>query len=179
MEINNQELIHEVNDTMEKAVAIFSGIAEGKINQVPFEKSWTAAQVMKHLVMSNGGFEEIMRGSVTDSGRDQAQNVALIQSIFLDFTTKMKSPGFIVPPDELYDKTALLTAFVDIKNKLVNNIDTQDLSKLCTAFKLPQLGFLTRLEAIHFVVCHTKRHTHQLQQIGEALTIPGKLAIGH
>ena len=60
MEINNKELIHEVNDAMEKAVATFSGIAEGKINQVPFEKSWTAAQVMKHLVMSNGGFEEII-----------------------------------------------------------------------------------------------------------------------
>jgi len=159
MEIKIDELVHEVNDTMEKAVTTFSEIAEGNINQVPFENSWTAAQVMKHLVLSNGGFAEIMRGSVSDSERDAAENVATIKSIFLDFTTKMKSPDFIVPPDKVYDKAALLTAFIDIKNQLVQIVQTEDLSKLCTAFKLPQLGFLTRLEAVHFVIFHTTAYT--------------------
>ena len=179
MEIKISELVHEVNDTMEKVVNTFSEIAEDHINSQPFENSWTAAQVMKHLVLSNGGFAEIMRGAVSDSERDPAENIEKIKSIFLDFSIKLKSPDFIVPPDKIYNKAALLKAFTQIRDQLVNIIETQDLSKLCTAFKLPQLGYLTRLEAVHFVVYHTQRHTHQLKNLREAIQVPDQLAKYH
>ncbi|MDO9373238.1 MAG: DinB family protein [Bacteroidota bacterium] len=159
--------VKEMKETMEATSRTFNSITD--INKRPTEISWTAAQVMQHLVLSNGGFVDIMRGSVIDSDRDPGQSIPMIRSIFLDFTTKMQSPDFIVPKDEAYDKSNLLSKFDNIKENLVNIMETEDLSKLCTAFKLPQMGFLTRLEAVHFVLYHTQRHTHQLEKIQEAL----------
>jgi len=169
METNITQLIAEIDETLERAVKIFDELDGDEINKVPFENSWTAGQLMNHLLMSNKGFADIMRGPVEDTQRDPSLNIETIRSIFLDFNTKMKSPDFILPPEKDYHKEALKSEFIAVKTQLIKTASSEDLSKTCTAFKLPQLGFLTRMEAIHFVLYHTQRHTHQLENIKQAI----------
>jgi hypothetical protein len=77
----------------------------------------------------------------------------------------MKSPDFVVPPDTSYNKEELLHSLEDIKAKIKQAIETLDLTKTCLAFELPVYGFLTRLEAVYFILYHTQRHIHQLKNI--------------
>src|SRR5918993_1186699 len=169
MEKKITQLVTEIDKTLEKAVNSFDELDASEINKVPFENSWTAGQLMNHVLMSNKGFADIMRGPVEETDRDPSLNVETIRSIFLDFNTKMKSPDFILPPEKDYHKEALKSEFMAVKTQLIKTASSEDLSKTCTAFKLPQLGFLTRMEAIHFVLYHTQRHTHQLENIKQAI----------
>ena len=77
----------------------------------------------------------------------------------------MESPDFVRPPKIDYNKQELLHSLQEVKQKLYETLQSQDMTKTCTDFELPQLGHLTRIEAAHFVLAHTQRHIRQLKNI--------------
>ncbi|MET6998265.1 DinB family protein [Chitinophaga defluvii] len=149
-----QELLHQLTT-----------FDQEQLNIAPFKNSWTAGQLAEHLIKANGGFLEVINGPVQDTPRAPDAKIAEIKGIFLNFETKMQAPAFIIPADIHYEKPYLLSSLQDIKAGLDHATTTLDLTKTCLAFELPVLGYLTRLEAVYFVIYHTQRHLHQLKNI--------------
>jgi hypothetical protein len=167
--MNTQHAKEELDQTFGELYQVLSKIAEADINRIPFEGSWTAGQVAQHIILSAGGFVEMLNGPVEDTQRDPEANVAEIRHIFLDFGTKMQSPEFVVPEEKNYDKQELLTSIERIGNGLAEATATLDPYKTCLGFEFPNMGHLTRAESITFVTTHTQRHLHQLKKIAERL----------
>ena len=163
-------IFSEIDHTLTELSNCLAAIDQQDLNTVPFEDSWTAGQLVQHLNMSNNGFVELLHGPANDTQRDPGRMVEKIKNGFLDFSTKMKSPEFIVPPEVSYDKTKLMVTLKGIQNKLLDGIGTLDLTKTCQGFELPVFGALTRLEAVNFVLYHTQRHIHQFNKIVSALS---------
>lgn len=170
------EIQIKIDGTLEELIQLFSTIDQEQINIVPFEGSWTAAQLVRHMIMSNSGFAEMIKGPVKETHREPDELVEKIKSDFLDFTTKMKSPDFVKPAMEHYQKTDLLNNLKNVKESIREVIENADLTKTCISFKLPGYGYLTRLEAAHFVLFHTQRHIHQLKNISRKLADKTSLA---
>jgi hypothetical protein len=167
--MDKEKIAKEMEETMTVLSALVSSFSQEEINSIPFEGSWTAAQVTRHLNLSNSGFLEILHGPDKETDRPADQKVEQVKADFLDFTTKMQSPDFILPKAVIYDKAVLLNALEDIKAKFAVVISTLDLSKICMAFELPGYGHFTRLEAVYFVIYHSQRHSHQLRNISKKL----------
>ncbi len=159
----------EAGKTFNDLLQTLSSIEEKKINTIPFPDSWTAAQVAQHIILSAGGFVQLLNGPDKDTERDPEANIPNLKATFLNFDTKMKSPDFIVPEVKNYDKQELVHSLQDIETGLVKAIETLDVTKTCTAFELPGSGFLTRAEGITFAIVHTQRHVHQLKNITQRL----------
>ncbi len=159
----------EANQTFTELLEVLSSIEPEKINTIPFTGSWTAGQLAQHIILSAGGFVQLMNGPVNDTERDPEANIPNFKAIFLNFDTRMKSPEFIVPEEKEYDKRHLIQSLQDIKARFLKAIETLDATKTCTAFQLPQSGFITRAEGIVFTIVHTQRHLHQLKNIREKL----------
>jgi len=121
--------------------------------------------------MSNSGFADLLNGPVKDTERAPDAAVDEIKSIFLNFGIKLTSPDFILPEKKNYDKDGLLAALSGIKADIITSAATLDLSKTCLSFELPVLGYVTRLEAVSFVIYHTRRHIHQLKNIYSELIL--------
>ena len=164
-----QHLIKEIDDSLNALVEVLSSIDQQKINAVPFEGSWTAGQLAQHMIMSNSGFDELINGPVKDTARKPEELIEGIRTSFLDFTHKMQSPDFVRPPKIDYNKHELIASLHEIRTRLRETLKGLDLTKTCTGFEISVLGYLTRLEAAHFVLYHTQRHTHQLKNIAEKL----------
>jgi hypothetical protein len=147
---------------LEKAISLFK---QEDFNRIPFTDSWTAGQVVQHIVLSSAGFAGVLNATVKPSDRAVDELIPRIKADFLNFGIKMKSPDFILPEDKKYSKDDLLTTIKGIKTDIAKQIETLDLTQICLAFELPGYGFLTRLEAIYFVIYHTQRHVHQLNNI--------------
>jgi len=126
--------------------------------------------------LSVSGFEKTINGSVAETERAPDALKDKIKASFLDFTIKMKSPDFIIPADKNYKKDELLKILENFRLKINLAIETLDLTKTCLAFELPVLGFLTRLEAIYFILFHTQRHIHQLKNICQKLKATNEYA---
>ncbi|ARS39012.1 hypothetical protein CA265_04700 [Sphingobacteriaceae bacterium GW460-11-11-14-LB5] len=160
-----EKIIKEANETLSALENTLSKFDTAQINVVPFEGSWTAGQLAEHMILSNSGFLEVINGPVTETDKPADLMVAQIRNDFLNFNVKFNSPEEIYPEDKTYHQYALLESLKQIRDGISTAIAGLDLTKTCSAFELPGYGFLTRLEAVYFVIYHTQRHVHQLKNI--------------
>ena len=158
----------QLDETLQGFIDAAASFTAGEFNAVPYKDSWTPAQVAQHVSMSAGGFNDLINGPVAETQRSPDQQVQEIKETFLNFDIKMQSPDFVVPEDKVYNQEELLAGLRVIKANIVQSVQKLDLTPTCTAFDLPVMGKLTRLEAASFVLYHTQRHIHQLKKMTNA-----------
>lgn len=163
---SSTEFLQEFEAATDAYLEIVAGLSQEEINTVPFEGSWTAAQVTEHLYKSDNGMIKALTGPVQPTNRPPDAMVDNLRATFLDFSTKLKSPDFIIPVEGTHDKEALISAFKASREQIGKAIKTLDLTETC---HLPIFGAPTRLEIIAFVIFHTQRHTNQVKHIAEKL----------
>jgi hypothetical protein len=159
-------LLQDFEEATKSYFDIVSGLSQDEINTVPYPGSWTAAQVTEHLCKSDKGMLGALNGPVYPTNRPPDAGVNGLRDTFLDFTTKLQSPDFIIPEDGNYDKNNLLEAFKAGREQIGNAIQSLDLTTSC---HMPIFGEPTRLELIYFVIFHTQRHINQVKRISEKL----------
>jgi len=163
-----QDTVNKFNQASKDFVDKLTQFRPEDFNRVPYQDSWTPAQVAEHVFKSVNGAARGLMGSVAETDRDPGQLIPHFEQVFLDFETKLKSPDFILPTDDLIDKQQMVgdldSVFSDVKNAALS----ADLSKTCMDFKFPGSGHVTGLELVHFLYVHTKRHAHQLDKIAAA-----------
>jgi hypothetical protein len=145
-------------------INLLSAVDETQLNTVPFPGSWTAGQVGDHLYKS---YDVIgtLKGNTSSTTRSTDMHVQAIRELFLNFEIKMKSPDFIIPSEGYINKEELINGLKERTRAILEFTDSNDLSLSCFDFDFPGYGFLTRLEWLNFIECHTKRHIHQLNTI--------------
>ncbi len=161
--LNTEKLFAGLEKATGELLQLVSAFSEETINTIPFKDSWTSAQLADHVTKSNKSIIQSLNitGQVI-ADKNPVERVAEIKEMFLDFSTKMKSPEFIAPSQSMYKKdkvVADLNASVQQLKKLATMVDTgQTLTH-------PAFGEITKYEILWFVVFHTQRHIHQLQNI--------------
>lgn len=165
-----EEIITDFDKTTVDLLATLSLFSNEDFNKIPFEGSWTAGQVAEHLYKSESNIPNVLKGNSKETERDPFEKTAIIKSIFLDFTTKLKSPEFILPTAGEKNKDLFIKAFEGTRKELRNLIDTKDLDRTFTDFPFPQVGEFTGWEWICFANSHSARHIRQMKMIYEKLT---------
>jgi uncharacterized damage-inducible protein DinB len=160
------ELLLEFEAATHAFIEKVAALSQSEINTVPFTGSWTAAQVIEHLCKSDEHMIKTLNGAVTPTNRPPDAGVANLEAIFLDFSTKLPSPEFIIPSNETFDKESIISRFKTGRRQIGKAIQSLDLNPTCD---LPILGNPTRFEIITFVIVHTRRHTNQVKNIIEKL----------
>lgn len=163
--VDDLELIAELDRTFNELVKLTSAIEDDEINRIPFEGSWTTGQVVMHLIKSITSLNKLINDKVEDTAKNIPDKTGEIKAVMLNFTNKFKSPDFIVPEKNKYEKKELSFKLESITDKFVQSVRSLDLTKTCTLFELPGVGNITRREASWFVNYHTRRHIHQLKRI--------------
>lgn len=157
------QLISEIDLTGSTLLRLLSSFTEQQLNTVPFEGSWTAAQVAEHIWKA--GDCSLLYGPTTPTDRVPDEKVEAVKTLFLNFGIKMISPEMIRPGNDYLPKEAVLDNIHQVWGKLTTAANTLHLSEECNAFEVPGFGPFTRLEWIQFINIHTQRHIHQLQNI--------------
>lgn len=161
-----KELLKSMDDTMIQLIGIVAPLDEHKINTIPYANSWTAAQVLEHIIKSINGMAMVMPQEGKPSTTDAGARIPELKNIFLDFSTKMKSPEFIVPEDKTYQKESLIESLCTCVELLKNTSSTVNLTE---QIENHPLGPITKWEMLHFALFHTQRHLQQLRNISEVL----------
>ena len=165
--MNTTDISAKLKSSTQELLVVFAEFGSEQVNIVPFEGSWTPGQIAEHLLKSEIGLPHLLAENVTPTERPADEKVPVIESIFLNFETKLKAPEFIIPSNGPHQKELLLNSLKETRAKILNLTETTDLSMTCTAAQFPGLGVLTRWEWINFVICHSIRHTRQLRNILE------------
>jgi hypothetical protein len=160
--INPTELFASLDETTSELKQLIASIDETAVNTVPFKDSWTPAQLIVHVTKSNKAIAQGLNMNGNNTERDPEAGVPKLKKMFLDFDIKYQSPQFIVPEEKEYNKEEIITAFQNSVERLQHVRNNINLSEM---INLPPFGEVTKLEILHFVLYHTKRHIHQLKNI--------------
>lgn len=160
--LNVDELFASLDETWSAFLKLVSSVDEQDINIVPFEDSWTVAQLATHVIKSNKAIVQALQMEGKPCSRNAGERTDELKKTFLDFTVKFQSPEFIVPENKEYKKEAVV-------EKLENSIEQlKQLGAKANLYEiiiLPAFGELTKFEILYFVLVHTQRHLRQLKNI--------------
>ncbi|WP_018344867.1 DinB family protein [Cytophaga aurantiaca] len=167
--MTHNELLEAFAHTTDELTHLLTALTEEQLNTVPYEGSWTAAQLGDHLYKSYG-IATVLNGKSEVTTRPVEAKIEGIKGVFLNFETRLQSPDFIVPGAGPFDKTILLGGLTKRINGIKEYIkNTDDLSVTYVDFELPRMGTLTGLEWVQFMTMHSVRHVRQLKRIVAAL----------
>lgn len=152
---------------LDKAIQRFD---ESTFNQKPEGSNWSPAMVAQHLVLAGTDIDKLLLGNTKPTEGEADKKVAQLKGIFLDFGSKFTSPPFIEPADQNYSVTTQREKLDEIEKSITNIIPDLDLTLTCLDFEFPGMGHLTRFELVSFVIFHTQRHTHQLNNMASEST---------
>ena len=164
--LDTNEILAETSDAISQIADLMSDVDEDKVNTIPYEGSWTAPQLLRHVTKSINGMTKALQMDAKPAERDPGEKIEQLQKIFLDFSRKLTQPDFIVPEERIYEKQASIEELHQSFDRFKESIVSANLSDLVEG--LP-LGPITKLEIIHFVLYHTQRHLHQMTKICAAL----------
>jgi hypothetical protein len=165
---DKKELLASIHEPISGMLDLMSQLDDKKVNTVPYKNSWTAGMLFRHVSKSLNAMSKAMRRDGMPAGRDEGEKIPELKKTFLDFSSKMKSPEFIVPEDVLYEKQAIYDELNNSFGHLEQSTTHAELPDLVEG--LP-LGPVTKLEILHFVLYHTQRHLNQMKKICEALKV--------
>ncbi len=161
----SKEIINQLEIALNDTLQLLSSFNEKEINTIPFEGSWTAAQVCQHLYKSENGMDALFYAPAQPADRDPEERAASLKEMFLNFEIKMKSPDFILPEEKEYEKAELEKSLTKTKDKIIEAAQKVDLAEIAPLPEQNPLNGSTKLELVHFLTYHTMRHNHQLRNI--------------
>ena len=157
-----QELHTSLTDVYHEYISMLEKFVDEQINKIPFEGSWTPGQVTDHIIKATGGIPDKY---TEPANRPYDEKVAKMESVFLDFEVKFKSPEFVVPGNGPFDKQTLKETLRSTLQRHLDKIAGTDLTALCLKFELPGIGTMTRYEWFRFIIAHMIRHQRQLKNM--------------
>lgn len=164
-----KEIINQLESALSDTLHLLDSFTEKELNTIPFEGSWTAAQVGRHLFKAEEGIDKMFYAPTKPVDRDPAEKAAWMKELFLNFETKMKSPDFILPEEKQYQKEDLENSLKEEKAKVLKAIQNSNLNEEAPLSDEHPLKGSTKLEILHFLTYHTMRHNHQIREIREKL----------
>lgn len=166
----NTNVQKDIVETFKKLNDILSKFSESELNLIPYQGSWTAGQVVQHIILACSGFSELFAGNTEKTTRKPDEKIKDIDGLFLNFNIKMDAPVFLQPEKKEYSKNALNIKLLKIESELLDSASKYDLTLTCLDFQVPGFDKFTMYEWIDFALVHTQRHTHQLNNIFEYIT---------
>ena len=160
--LNTAELFASLDETWSDFLMLLSSVNEKDVNLVPFEDSWTVAQLATHVTKSNKAIVQALQMQGKPCNRNADERTDELKKTFLDFTIKFNSPDFIVPENKDYKKEAVVQ---QLENSIEQLKQLRTKANLYEIIMLPAFGEITKFEILYFVLVHTQRHLRQLKNI--------------
>lgn len=163
-----KKFFNDLKKTTNELLDLVSSASEKALNEIPFEGSWSAAQIAEHLLKSYG-IVELLKNPQAKTERIADEKVELLKSVFLNFNQKAKSAAAILPSDNFINKENLLRSLKKRIAEIEEVIQTKDLSETCKSVSPPVFETMTKLEWLHLILYHTQRHNRQIKNIFQHL----------
>lgn len=146
--------------------------SEPEFNRVPFEGSWSAAGVGSHINKSMLYIHQVLTGATSDARRDPKVFIPALRQMMEDMHIKSRSGAALLPDLTFTTRQEVREKLTGTEQLLLLDIQSLNLSKICTALEFPGMGQLSVFELGSFSAFHIIRHRKQLQCIHYSLQHP-------
>jgi uncharacterized damage-inducible protein DinB len=160
--LDTEKLFKELDKITSTFLSLVTSTGEDFLDTIPFEGSWTIAQLASHITKSNNAIIQALQMQGKPAERNIDERVDELKKTFLNYKVKFQSPEFILPTKTIYSKQIVVER---LKNSIDSIKQMGTVTDLSDVISLPAFGEITKYELLNFVIVHTKRHIRQLKNM--------------
>jgi phage-related protein len=85
---DTNKILPAIAATVSELSDLMAAVDDEKINTVPYEGSWTAPQLLRHVSKSINRMAKVMQMEARPADRNPGERIELLKNTFLDFSKK-------------------------------------------------------------------------------------------
>lgn len=167
--------LEKSRDMLSESVA---GLSEAQLNFKSSEESWSIAECVEHLTISEKAFGEMLKGALeAEADPSRRAEVKMMDgdllNIIRDRSNKVQTSEPFEPSGKFGNNEETLGAMVGMRNAHIAYVmETQD--DLRNRYGELPFGTIDGVQMILFMSGHTERHTAQILEIKESEGFPSE-----
>lgn len=177
-----EKIVGDLKVAADDAAASFGSLSADQLNWKPAADSWSVAQCLDHLILTNEELMAPLERKLAGEGNSFFENWSPLTGFFGGFLKesmrtdrkKFKAPSrSIVPPSDL--PADIVEKFVSSMNRVANKItESKKLDIDKTVITSPFMGLMTyRLsDGFEIIVEHCNRHIRQAKRVTLDVNFP-------
>ncbi len=172
-----KKAVQHLKQTSQELMVAVKGLNENQLNYKTSEESWSIAECLEHLAIS----EKNLMGMVQMSLKEEADaskrsDVAMSDDQLLGLITsreqKVKTRKEFEPVNSFGSFKNTLNTFKERRKSNMEFVKTTDVQLRDYYLQFP-FGLIDAYQGILFMSGHTTRHTNQIKEIMESEGFPG------
>jgi len=168
-DIERQKAVTELTKSRQLLVKTVKGLSESQWHFKPSEASWSVAECMEHLAISESSFANMMEEALKTPADPTKRNEVKItddqlMGMIADRSNKVKTAKPFEPSGKLGTHKDALKSFLAKRKKHIKYVKTthDDLRHHYAQFPF---GTVDALQTLLFISAHTERHVAQMQEV--------------
>lgn len=170
--------VKEMTKTHDHLLRVVEGLSEAQLNYKAAEASWSIAECVEHLAISENTFDQMFKGSL-QTPADPAKRAEVkmtdeeLLGIITDRTNKVKTSEPFEPTGKFGSHAETLEAFVSKRKEHIAYMKgTED--DLRNHYGQLPFGTIDAYQIMLFMSGHTERHVKQMEEIMESPQWPSE-----
>ncbi len=168
-EAERQMAVEELMKTNERLTSSVQGLSEAQLNFKSSPESWSIAECVEHLAISETSFDQMLQGALqTPADASKRAEVKMadeqLMAIITSRERKVKTSEAFEPSGKFGSHEETLKAFTDKRAEHIEYVkDTED--DLRNHYGQLPFGTIDGLQIVLFMSGHTERHVQQMEEI--------------
>jgi hypothetical protein len=170
--------IDHLSQTRDNMLSIIEGLSEEQLNYKTSPESWSIAECVEHIAISENNIMEMASGAVQVTADASKRSEVTISDeqlleMITDRSNKVKTSEAFEPSGKFgsYEKT--LEAFTNKRQENIDYIQNTEDDLRHHYAQLP-MGTVDAYQVILFMSAHTDRHTKQIEEVMADPGFPGE-----
>lgn len=162
--------IKHLTESRDQLAKVLKGLNEAQLNFQPEEGTWSIAQCVEHLAISENAFGGLIQKTVA-AGPNPAlkdsvkMNDEQLLGIIIDRSNKVKTREPFEPSGKFGSHEATVEAFMNKRKEHISYMgSTEDDLRALYSTDLP-FGTIDGVQLILFMSGHTERHVYQMKEV--------------
>ena len=169
-------IMKHLTESREHMKQVLDGLSDEQLDYKPDPTSWSIAENVEHLALTEKMFVEMLHKSIADGPKPELKDSLVfkddqIMPMIADRSQKVKTAEPFEPSGQFGSTEETLGALLAIRQELMEYIETTEDDLRNRYAKLP-FGTVDAAQFIVFIAGHMERHVLQMEEVMEDEDFP-------
>jgi len=161
--------VTEMTKTRDRLHSVVEGLSDAQLNFKSTPESWSIAECVEHLAISENTFSQMLQGAVqTPADSSKRSEVKMtdekLMAMITDRSHKVKTPEAFEPSGKFGSYTETVEAFTAKRGEHIEYVKTTADDLRNHYGQLP-FGTVDAFQVLLFMSGHTERHVAQMEEV--------------
>ncbi|MFY9308861.1 MAG: DinB family protein [Bacteroidia bacterium] len=148
----------------------YNSLNEGQVRFKPADNCWSVLECLEHIYLIDKAVLAALTGitheNIPDNVRTELFGPEKLDKLLVKGRSfKVPAPDFVKPTGKFTNIADAAQHLDSVTKRVIEHINSYPVEQDVRTYKHPILGYMTPTDWVHFLVSHTERHIHQIEEL--------------